>query len=366
MKNLTALTANVKKNSSRFRSPRYYVGIDVHRLKCAIAVSNGEEIEMDWTTDSSNASVINSLKPLKEIIKGIVYEAGPTGFGLARALAKNGYPVQVAAPALIPREPAKTNKTDRLDAAKLAQYLGKGVITNFVTIPGEDEEDKRHLVRTLEQCKADKNAAKHRIKSFLLSQGVRYADSWSKTSRDKMLDSVHGENAGYALKKKFEALEFAEKLVHEVQKKIREIVKADEELSKRVKILKSHPGVGEDTAAAFALEMFPSRKFKNANQVGSFLGLAPQVWSSGESEKRGSIIKKGREELRRLLVQCAWRWVMVEKAGRKKFEALRKNTGSARKAIVAMTRRLGIHLWKMLETGTCYNAKLYANAIKSK
>jgi transposase len=273
--------------------------------------------------------------------------------------------VKVAAPALIPREPSKTNKTDRLDAEKLARFLGVGVINRFVTIPEEKEEDERRLVRTLAQFKADKSAAKCRIKSFLLSEGARYGKSWSKNARKNMLDSVKGEQAKYSLGKLFEALEFAEKLVGDTKKRIRETVKHDEELSKRVEILDSHPGVGPQTAAAFALEMFPGRKFKNGNHVGSFLGLAPQVRSSGATEIRGSIIKKGRPELRRLLVQCAWRWVRAEKAGKKKFASLCKRTGSARKAIVAMARRLGIHLWKMLETGTFYNAKLYANAIKA-
>jgi len=363
MKKVTSNPVKVKRNQN---TPRLSVGIDVHRKQCAIAVWDGKEISMDWTTPSDNTAVINSLNPLKELIKGIVYEAGPTGFSLARALKSEGYSVQVAAPALIPREPSKMNKTDRLDAAKLAQYLGIGMIKKFVTIPEEKEQDNRHLARILEQFKTNKNIAKNRIKSFLLFEGTKYGDSWSKMSRSKMLESVRSEDAKYSLGKLLEDLEHCEALVRDVRRRIRETVKKDEYLSERVKILASHPGVGKETAAVFALEMFPGRKFKNANQVGSFLGLAPSVSSSGESEIRGSIIKKGRGELRRLLVQCAWMWVRVDRAGNKKFLSLCEKTGSARKAIVAMARRLGIHLWKMLETGTCYNAKLHEHAIIAK
>lgn len=364
MKKVTSKQSEVKRNQI---TPYLFIGIDVHVKQCAIAVWDGgvNAITMDWTTSADNETVVNSLSKLKGLIKGIVYEAGPTGFGLARALKSEGYPIFVAAPSLIPREPSKTNKTDRLDAAKLACFLGTGVIKHFVTVPEEKDEDKRHLARTLEQFKHDKNAARCRIKSFLISEGIKYGSSWSKNAREKMRKAVRGEGAKFSLEKKFEALEQCEKLICDMRNKIREVVKADEELSKRVKILESHPGVGEETAAAFALEMFPGRKFENGNQVGSFLGLAPQVRSSGETEIRGSIIKKGRTELRRLLVQCAWIWVRVEKAGRRKFISLCRRTGSARKAIVAMARRLGVHLWKMLETGTFYNAVLYANSVKA-
>lgn len=370
MSKLTARKQNVKYNSIAYNStaPRsrvYHVGIDVHKNQYNFAVWNGELIEMDWTSPADNAAVINSLKPMKPFIKGIVYEAGPTGFGLARALKNEGYPIFVAAPSLIPREPSKTNKTDRLDARKLARYLGTKAIYKFVTIPEEKEEDERRLIRTLTQFKSEMTAFKCRIKSFLLSEGAKYGKSWSKNARKKMLDSVKGEESKYCIGKLMDALEFVERTISGVKKRIQETVKQDKELLKRVEILDSHPGVGPQTAAAFALEMFPGRKFENGNQVGSFLGLAPQVQSSGETEIRGSIIKKGRPELRRLLVQCAWMWVRRDKAGKKKFESLCERIGNARKAIVAMARRLGIHLWKMLETGTYYNAKKYANAIKA-
>lgn len=52
-----------------------------------------------------------------------VYEAGPTGFGLARAGSERGIDVRVVAPGLIPKGPADRVKTDKRDAARLVRLL---------------------------------------------------------------------------------------------------------------------------------------------------------------------------------------------------------------------------------------------------
>jgi transposase len=51
----------------------------------------------------------------------VAYEAGPTGFELARACARVGVECLVAAPGKIP--PADRVKTDRRDAERLARLL---------------------------------------------------------------------------------------------------------------------------------------------------------------------------------------------------------------------------------------------------
>jgi transposase len=55
-----------------------------------------------------------------------VYEAGPTGFGLARAATAVGVDVVVAAPSKTPRAKGDRVKTDRKDAELLARLLLAG------------------------------------------------------------------------------------------------------------------------------------------------------------------------------------------------------------------------------------------------
>jgi transposase len=58
-----------------------------------------------------------------------VYEAGPTGFALARAARERGVDVQVVAPGSIPKGSGDRVKTDRRDAIRLARLLAAGELS---------------------------------------------------------------------------------------------------------------------------------------------------------------------------------------------------------------------------------------------
>ena len=68
-----------------------------------------------------------------------VYEAGPTGFGLARAARERGIDVRVAAPGSIPKGPGDRVKTDRRDAIRLARLLAAGELS-FAFVPSVADE----------------------------------------------------------------------------------------------------------------------------------------------------------------------------------------------------------------------------------
>jgi transposase len=67
----------------------------------------------------------------------VTYEAGPTGFGLARAINEAGMECVVAAPSKLQRPAGDRVKTDARDAAHLARLLRLGEIT-AVTVPERD------------------------------------------------------------------------------------------------------------------------------------------------------------------------------------------------------------------------------------
>ncbi len=117
---------------------------------------------------------------------------------------------------------------------------------------------------------------------------------------------------------------------------------------KKTQILRSHPGVGEVTTAQMLAEVYQPERFENAKQVAAYVGLAPRVRQSGESRKEGPLLKAGKGHLRAALVESAWAWIRVDAKAGKLFRRLMRNTGSANKAIVAMARKILVHLWTML------------------
>lgn len=76
----------------------------------------------------------------------VAYEAGPTGFALARALAAAGVRCEVVAPSKMERPPGDKVKIDRRDAERLARLLRIGELPR-VRVPSEAEEAARDLVR---------------------------------------------------------------------------------------------------------------------------------------------------------------------------------------------------------------------------
>ena len=118
------------------------------------------------------------LKTLPAPVR-VVYEAGPTGYGLARGCAEAGISCVVAAPSKI-RPAADRVKTDRRDAERLARLLRLGEITP-VRVPGPEEEAARDLVRAREDARGDLMRARHRLSKLLLRHGVVYeATAWTR------------------------------------------------------------------------------------------------------------------------------------------------------------------------------------------
>ena len=108
-----------------------------------------------------------------------MYEAGPTGYRLARACAEAGISCVVAAPSRI-RPAADRVKTDRRDAERLARLLRLGEITP-IRVPGPEEEAARDLVRAREDARGDLMRARHRLSKLLLRHGAVYdATAWTR------------------------------------------------------------------------------------------------------------------------------------------------------------------------------------------
>src|SRR5437868_11917341 len=104
------------------------VGLDVHARSVVAGVidSGSGEVRSQRVPPGSEATVA-WLKTLPAPVR-VVYEAGPTGYGLARACAEAGISCVVAAPSKI-RLAADRVKTDRRDAEPMARPLRLGEIT---------------------------------------------------------------------------------------------------------------------------------------------------------------------------------------------------------------------------------------------
>src|SRR5580765_3120380 len=157
-----------------------WVGLDVHaRSLVAGVIDVGSGEVRSLRVPAGSEATVAWLKTLPAPVR-VVYEAGPTGYGLARGCAEAGISCVVAAPSKI-RPAADRVKTDRRDAERLARLLRLGEIT-AVRIPTLEEEAARDLVRAREDARSDLMRARHRLSKLLLRHGLVYdGTAWTRT-----------------------------------------------------------------------------------------------------------------------------------------------------------------------------------------
>ena len=243
------------------------------------------------------------LKTLPAPVR-VVYEAGPTGYGLARACAGAGISCVVAAPSRI-RPAADRVKTDRRDAERLARLLRLGEITP-VRVPGPEEEAARDLVRAREDARGDLMRARHRLSKLLLRHGAVYdATAWTR-AHDAWLRRQRFQSGPLAIvfDECYGRMLDAKTRRDALDKAIAELAATPPyvDVVERLVCLR---GVSTLTAFALTVELGDWNRFR-PESLGPFLGLTPSENSSGERRRQGAITKTGNTHARRLLIEAAW------------------------------------------------------------
>ncbi len=164
---------------------RTSIGLDVNArsvVGCGLDRETGEVFQRRLTP--SREEVRDWIQSLPAPVV-VVYEAGPTGFGLARYLIDAGIDCIVAAPSKLQRPSGDRVKTDARDARHLARLLHLGEIV-AVAIPTVEQEAARDLVRAREDCRGDLMTARHRLSKMLLRQGIVYYGGRAWTGKHKL------------------------------------------------------------------------------------------------------------------------------------------------------------------------------------
>jgi len=332
-----------------FEGRRFYVGIDVHKRSYHVALRRADARTLSWVAPANPMQLITSLMSLELRIGAIAYEAGPTGFSLARKLAESGHTVIVAAPSRIPRPCTRGAKTDRLDCIRLAEYVAKGMLKP-IAVPTEAEEAKRSLVRRRHQLADSLRKVKTRIKALLLYLGVEEPAGlrmWTRGSIKALNQLDLDKAARCTLDSLLLELSCLEDNLSVLKTHLAELSK-DKEHRKVIKFLETVPGVGPVVANTFFLELFSPERFVKGEEVASYLGLAPVVRQSGESQKGGRIRPVGQKRLKSLLVEAAWIWRAKDPWANAFYGKLLSRTGLAQKAIIGLARKLAIILWRLV------------------
>jgi len=289
---------------------RTSVGLDVHALSVRAAGLDTKTGQLfEETLTPSHDHVRDWLRGLPGPVAS-AYEAGPTGFGLSRALNAAGIRCEVVAPSKLLRPAGDRVKTDKRDALHLARLLRLDEYTP-VSVPTVGTESARDLVRAREQCRGDLMRARHRTSKLLLRHGILYSGGRAWTGvhlrwlgSQEVLDRLPGAPTRLAFDACLDAMLDTKARRARLDEAI-EAMAADSEFTTVVRRLGCLRGIGALTGLALAVEIGEWDRF-TGKSIGSFLGLVPSESSSGQSRSQGSITKAGNKHARRLLVEAAW------------------------------------------------------------
>jgi transposase len=287
-------------------SERTSVGLDVHArsiVACALDTVTGQVAHRRLVPAAE--AVLAWMQELPTPA-AVAYEAGPTGFGLARQLTAAGVRCVVAAPSKLQRPAADRVKTDARDALHLARLLRMDQIVE-VRVPSVVQEAARDLVRAREDVRGDLMRCRHRLSKLLLRHGVVYCggQAWTGVHEAWLRgQQFTARGVQLAFDAEFEAMLLTLDRRNRLDKAITEMA-ADGEYAALVHRLGCLRGVSTLTAFGLAVEVGDWHRFTGAT-IGAYLGLVPTESSSGGQRSQGSITKTGNTHARRLLVEAAW------------------------------------------------------------
>ena len=330
-----------------FEGKEIHVGVDVHKMSYSIAVRRIDGACETWVAPAKPYDFVHSMLELGQPIKRVVYESGPTGFSLCRAVEEAGIDCWVVAPSKIPRAVSQGSKTDRLDCIKLADYAAKEMLKP-IAVPSAQEEGERSLIRRRSQIIDKVRSTKHRIKSLLLFVGAdepHGLTQWSQKGVAELAVMQLEPSIKLTLDSHLRELGYLKTELKEIELTLKTIMQQQHE--EPMKRLCSVPGVGPTVATTFLLELYRPERFQRQEEVSSYLGLAPVIRQSGDRSSRGRLVPVGQKRLRSLLVEAAWIWQAKEPKAKEYYNKLFAKNGLAQKTIVALARHLAVLLWKL-------------------
>ena len=336
---------HIKDRENDFSNQDIFVGLDVHKKMWKVSIFfNGYE-QKNFTQP---ARVEALLRYLNHHYPGgkynSVYEAGFSGYWIDYRLKEKGVNNIVVNPADVPtKDKERRNKTDRVDAKKLAKSLSSGDLV-AIHVPSREETEDRSLVRLREWLIKDQTRLKNRIKGSLNFYGeiVPEADC-EKYWSGKYIEWIEGltmlrPSGKSAMQELLEELKEIRKRIAKITKEIK-AMSMEDKYAGNIKLLNTIPGIGILSSMIILTELIDINRFGNLDRLNCYVGLIPSEHSSGEEEHKGEMIHRGNSSLKRILVECAWIAVRKDPRLALEFKKLSMRMKKNR-AIIKIARKL--------------------------
>ena len=337
-------------------SPVFTIGIDLGDKKSHYCVLDASGTKVD------EGHVATKEPPLRELCTRfpqarVAFETSTHSAWVQRSL------VGVTAETIVanPRQMAmpasrKRRKNDRIDAEYLAR-LARVDTKLLCPIQHRSFQDQAILsvIRMREVAVHSRTKLINSVRGTVKSLGFRLqqcdTNTFHKSARKQLSPLL------------LQIVEPMLTLIEAATKHIKQQDKLIDELAKRNKaapVLTQINGVGNLTALTFLLTLQSHQRFRRSRRVGSYLGLVPHQFQSGESDPQLSISKAGDRLLRSLLVTAAHYIIgplNKQDSDLRRFGLAMAGVGNKtakKRAVVAVARRLAVLLLSLWRSGEVY------------
>lgn len=333
----------------------YYAGLDVSMKTTSIAIIDETgKVVFETMCETDPEVIAKTLKDSKCIAEKVGIESGCMSFWLAEELNKlNINVICIESKQMATIIALKVNKTDRNDARLIAGAMRCNLYKE-VYHKSRESIDAGLQMGTRRMLINVRTKLKNGTRGFLKAYGIRLGAISHQNFPTRVREAITSCDDSTQL-----AIEGLLKSYEEVCKNIEIAEKELEKLCKKdplIALFESIPGVGTITALTYKAVIDNPYRFKKPRDIGAYLGLTPNQYSSGETTKQGRISKCGCSELRMLLIECATMiltrtkmWTKLRAWGLR----IMKRSG-LKKAAAAVARKLAIIMLRMWQKGKAF------------
>lgn len=301
-----------------------------------------------------------SLKALFEAYPGacLVFEVGSQSRWVQPLARESGLgKVITADPRQIKLITHSRNKTDRRDAYLLAR-IGQGLpeLLSQVDHRSESTHADLQVLRTRELLVAQRTQLVNRVRGLMKAAGLKLSGCTATYFFRQAKPHIPAHLLP-ACAPVFAMLESIHEQLLAIKQTLRDLL----EKYPVAKQLMSVPSIGDKTALTFVLTIENPHAIRSNRNAAAYLGLVPRKKESGDTSPQLGITKTGDTRLRRLLVLCAHHLLArgkdcrLKRWGLKLFE--RGGTNAKKRAVVAVARKLSVHMIAIWKTGETYDLR---------
>jgi transposase len=328
-----------------------WVGLDVHRDYCEVAIADAGEVHSGGRVATTPAALERWARELGAEA-AIAMESTANALAIAGILSPHVGQVVLADPKAVRAAARGSAKTDRIDAALLARLLASGFLAE-VWAPDEQTRARRRLVSRRMQLVHQRTREKNQVHAVLHRRLLGRAPVSD-------LFGVAGRAWLAGLELPVDERLTVEGCLRQIAVMDAEIALVEQEIARHVldsaemRRLLTIPGVNAVTACALMAAIGDIARFPSARRLVAYLGLDPRVAQSGpEPARHGRISKQGPGYARHVLVEAAWHLARTVGPLRVFHDRVRARRG-ANIATVAVARKMVVIVWHMLHRGEDY------------